>query len=90
MMKDLKVHEYSQPTEFADERGKKGVRIVQLITRTLPHRENLKDDYNKVAVRALEVKKNDVLEKWFSDNLHSYYVNIDEEYSDCSELEKWK
>ena len=42
MLKDLKVNEFSQPTEFTDEKGKKGVRIVQLITRTEPHRENLK------------------------------------------------
>ncbi|MBA2562388.1 MAG: peptidylprolyl isomerase, partial [Chitinophagaceae bacterium] len=54
MLKDLKVNEYSQPTEFTDERGKKGVRIVQLITKTEPHRENLKDDYNRIAQRALE------------------------------------
>ena len=28
MLKDLKVGEYSQPIEFTDDRGKKGVRIV--------------------------------------------------------------
>ncbi|MEJ7675044.1 MAG: peptidylprolyl isomerase [Chitinophagaceae bacterium] len=41
-LKDLTVGEYSQPAEYVDERGKKGVRIIQLITRTEPHRENLK------------------------------------------------
>ena len=89
MMKDLKVEEYSQPTEFVDDRGRKGARIVQLITRTQPHRENLKDDYNKVAVRALEEKKSLVLEKWFSHNLHSYYVAINDEYKNCKEVQKW-
>lgn len=53
----LKVGEYSQPTEFTDERGKKGIRIVYLKTQTQPHRENLKDDYSKIASRALEEKK---------------------------------
>jgi peptidyl-prolyl cis-trans isomerase SurA len=90
MLKDLKVDEYSQPTEFTDERGRKGVRIVQLITRTQPHRENLKDDYNKIAARALEEKKNSVLDKWFQDNFNSYYVKIDGEYSGCKEVGKWK
>ncbi|MEJ7684977.1 MAG: hypothetical protein WKG06_45455 [Segetibacter sp.] len=61
----MKVGEYSQPIPFTDERGKKAVRLVYLQTRTEPHRENLKDDYSKIAQRASEEKKNDVLEKWF-------------------------
>ena len=65
MLKDLKPGEYSQPTEFSDERGKKGVRIIEILTKTEPHRENLKDDYDKVAQKALEEKKNNALEKWF-------------------------
>ena len=88
-LKDLTVGEYSQPAEYADERGKKGVRIVQLITRTAPHRENLKDDYNRIAQRALEDKKNATLEKWFTKNIPTYYINVDSEYSGCSEMKKW-
>lgn len=88
-LKDLTVGEYSQPADFTDERGKKGVRIVQLITRTEPHRENLKDDYNKVAQRALEYKKNEALEKWFVKNIPEFYINIDNEYKRCPEMQKW-
>jgi peptidyl-prolyl cis-trans isomerase SurA len=89
MMKDLGVGEYSQPTEFTDERGKKGVRIVYLISRTEPHRENIKDDYNKIAQRALEEKKNNALEKWFTESLPTYYIKIDEEFKTCEEMQKW-
>lgn len=88
-LKDLTIGEYSQPSEFTDERGKKGVRIVQLITRTEPHRENLKDDYNKIAQRALEDKKNETLEKWFTKNIPTYYINVDNEYKGCPEMQKW-
>jgi peptidyl-prolyl cis-trans isomerase SurA len=89
MLKDLSVGQYSQPTEFTDERGKKGVRIVQLISKTEPHRENLKDDYNKIAQLALEEKKNNVLEKWFSKKMPTYYINVADEYKSCPELQKW-
>ncbi len=89
MLKDLKVNEYSQPTEFADERGKKGVRIVQLITKTEPHRENLKDDYNRIAQRAQEEKKNEALERWFTQRISTFYINIDDEYKTCPEMQKW-
>ena len=89
MLKDLKISEYSQPTEFTDERGKKGVRIVEIINRTQPHRENLSQDYNKIAQRALEEKKNNALERWFNEKIPNYYVDIDPEYSTCGEMQKW-
>jgi peptidyl-prolyl cis-trans isomerase SurA len=90
MLKDLKVGEYSAPTEFMDQSArKKAVRIVDILTKTEPHRENLKDDYDKVAQRALEEKKNDVLEQWFNKMIPTFYVNIAKEYDSCPEIEKW-
>ena len=89
MLKDLKPGQYSQPTEYTDERGKKGVRIVYLKTRTEPHRENLKDDYNRIAARALEEKKNDVLGTWFSKKVGTYYILVDDEYKSCPQMAKW-
>ncbi len=89
MLKDLKPGEFSQPTEFTDDRGKKGVRIVEILTKTEPHRENLRDDYDKVAQRALEEKKNDALEKWFAKKIPSFYVDIADEYKSCPEMQKW-
>jgi peptidyl-prolyl cis-trans isomerase SurA len=89
MMNNLEVGQYSAPTEFTDERNKRGVRIVYLISRSEPHRENLKDDYNKIAQRALENKKNEVLEKWFNEKIGTYYIRIDEEYRNCEEMQKW-
>ena len=88
-MKNLKVGEYSQPTEFTDERGKRGVRVVYLLSRSEPHRENVKDDYSKIANRALEEKKETALETWFYKKIRTYYVMIDPEYQDCDVMEKW-
>ena len=89
MMKDLKVGQYSQPTEFTDEKGKKGVRIVYLMSRTEPHRENIRDDYNKISQRALEEKKGEALEKWFGQKISSYYIMVDNDYKDCEEMKRW-
>ena len=88
-LKELKVGEYSQPVEYSDERGKKGVRIVYLKTKTEPHRENLKDDYNRVSQKAIEQKKEDALEKWFNTKINGYYIMIDDEYKTCPTLKKW-
>jgi peptidyl-prolyl cis-trans isomerase SurA len=89
MLKDLRLGEYSQPVEFADERGKKGVRIVYLKTKTEPHRENLKDDYSKIAGRALEEKKETALENWFYKKINTYYIMIDPAYQECEVMQKW-
>jgi peptidyl-prolyl cis-trans isomerase SurA len=89
MMKDLKVGQYSQPVEFADPSGKKGIRIVYLKTKTEPHRENMKDDYSRISERALEEKKNEALESWFNKKIPTYYIMIDEEFKSCPEMKKW-
>jgi peptidyl-prolyl cis-trans isomerase SurA len=89
LLKNLKVGEYSQPTPFSDERGRKGVKIAYLKTRTEPHRENLKDDYDRIAQRALELKKEEALEKWFTKQIPTYYIMIDQEFTSCSILGSW-
>jgi peptidyl-prolyl cis-trans isomerase SurA len=87
---NLKPGEYSQPTVFTDERGKKGVRLVYMVSQSEPHRENLRDDYNNVAQRALDEKKGAALEKWFLRKIPTMYVMIAGSYRNCSSLTKWE
>ena len=82
--------QYSKPTAFTDERGKKGVRIIYIISKSEPHRENLKDDYNRIAQRALEQKKNKALQAWFQARIATYYIMIDGDYRNCGNLSKWQ
>jgi len=86
----LKPGEYSEPQVYTDERNRKVVRMIYLKNRTAPHRENLKEDYNRVAQRALEEKKSGALEKWFKEHIPTYYVSIDKEFANCSGLEAWR
>jgi peptidyl-prolyl cis-trans isomerase SurA len=87
---NLKPGEYSKPTSFSDDRGKKGVRIVLMVSKSEPHTENLKDDYNRIAQRALDEKKSVALEKWFGNKIPTFYVMIDGDYKSCSNLSKWQ
>ncbi|HRI22555.1 MAG TPA: peptidylprolyl isomerase, partial [Panacibacter sp.] len=88
-LKDLKVGEVSKPQVYADERGRKAVRLLFLKSRTEPHRENLRDDYNKIAQRSLDAKKQMVLEKWFKEHIPNYYVTIDKDYTGCDTISDW-
>ena len=87
---NLSAGQYSQPTAFTDDRGKKGVRIIYIISKSDPHKENLKDDYNKIAQRALEQKKNKALQTWFQARIATYYIMIDGDYHNCGNLSKWQ
>ena len=89
ILSTLKVGEYSQPQEYVDERGKKAVRIVYLKTKTEPHRENMKDDYSRIASRALEEKKESALEKWFDSRISTYYIMVGDDYKNCDSMKKW-
>jgi len=85
-LKNMKVGDISQSQTYTDERNRKVVRILYLKTRTDPHRENLKDDYNKIAQRALEEKKQQVLEKWFKEHIPNYYITVDKAYTNCNNV----
>ena len=89
MLGKMKVGEYSKPVVFNDERQKKAIRIVYLKSRSEPHRENFKDDFNRIAERALEFKKQEVLEKWFATKIPNYYIMIDDEFKGCGNLSNW-
>ncbi|MBG9375989.1 peptidylprolyl isomerase [Panacibacter sp. DH6] len=88
-LKGLKPGDISRPQSYTDERQRKAVRILFLKSRTEPHRENMKDDYNRISQRALELKKQTVLEKWFKEHIPNYYVTVDKEYTGCASISDW-
>ena len=90
LLKNLKPGQYSAPQLYKDERGSQIVRLVYLRNRTEPHRENLKEDYDRVAKRALEEKKSSALEKWFKEHIPTYFISIDKDFSTCNSLDQWR
>ncbi len=89
-LKNMKVGDITQPLVYTDEqRGKTGVRILYLVHQTQPHRENLKDDYDRVAQQALGEKKQGVLDNWFKQHIPDFYIDIDPQYRSCKSLDYW-
>ena len=89
LMKNMKPGDISAPQIYLDDRGRKTVRLIYFKERTTPHRENLKEDYNKVAQRALEEKKAKSMETWFKEHVPNYYVFVDDTFQACPELTDW-
>jgi peptidyl-prolyl cis-trans isomerase SurA len=89
MLKNLKLGEYSQPVRFTDYRQKQGIRVIFLKTQLAAHVENMKDDYSRIAQRALEEKKGDAMEKWLNAKLPTYYLQVDPEFGGCENVGRW-
>lgn len=88
-LKNMKVGDITQPLTYTDDRGRTAVRLVYFVSETQPHRENLKDDYDKVAQRALAEKKQSAMETWFKQHISNFYIDIDPEYKKCNNLSEW-
>jgi len=87
---EMKVGEFAQPQEYNDSRtGDKLVRIIYLKSRTEPHKANLKDDYGKIQQVAFSEKQNEYLVTWLQDHINGFYIMIDKEYNDCTNIERW-
>jgi peptidyl-prolyl cis-trans isomerase SurA len=89
LIQNMKPGDISAPQVYLDDRGRKTVRLIYFKERTSPHRENLKEDYNKVAQRALEEKKAKSMDAWFKERVPNYYVFIDDSLQACPELRDW-
>jgi peptidyl-prolyl cis-trans isomerase SurA len=84
----LKENEVSEPTMFRAPDGTRFFRLIQLQSRTTPHKADLRQDYNKIQTAALEQKKAEYTEKWVLDRLRSTYLAIDPLFSDCPEIKE--
>lgn len=74
-------------TSTAD--GKGAYRIVTLKSRSLPHKANLKDDYQKIQEVALSEKQNKALSEWIAKKRKTTYIRINDTMGGCKSLDHW-
>jgi peptidyl-prolyl cis-trans isomerase SurA len=86
----MDINEISRPFEFANPQGESFFRIVQLQSRTAPHRANLAQDYSKIQQAAIDAKKNEFITDWVMEKIRATYVNVDARYEGCPEMAKWR
>jgi len=81
----LKINEISDPFRTIDETSKQTVfKIIRLINKTEAHKANLQSDYQLLAELYLSKKKQEVLEKWISEQQAKTYIRIDNTYANCN------
>jgi peptidyl-prolyl cis-trans isomerase SurA len=85
----LKVGEYTKPMPATLSDGKQAYRILYLKTRTLPHRANLKDDYQSIQTAALSKKQQIAVQAWIKKKSAETYVHLADEFKTCTFNNKW-
>jgi peptidyl-prolyl cis-trans isomerase SurA len=86
----MKINDISHPIEFKmPGSGEVAFRLIRLDNRTVPHKADIKYDYDKIKRVALEDKKSKEMNDWMSKKLENTYLWIDGEYNSCNLLNKW-
>lgn len=86
----LEVNEITKPIGFQSQTGEQLYKIVRLISRSEPHKANLKTDYSRIQKAALESKKNVYIASWVQEKVGSTYIEIDDFYGTCGMVKtKW-
>jgi peptidyl-prolyl cis-trans isomerase SurA len=84
----LKPGQYTRPLPFKAEDGKKGARILYFKSKILPHEANLKQDYQKIQIAAVEKKKTEAIKTWFKKTKSEVFLSRDKDYSECEVLKE--
>jgi peptidyl-prolyl cis-trans isomerase SurA len=86
----MEVGSISAPFAFKDQGGDPYFRIVQLRTRTMPHKANLKQDYNKIKQAAIQAKQSEFIAEWVEKTINQTYIQVEDGFnSNCDVLQKW-
>jgi peptidyl-prolyl cis-trans isomerase SurA len=91
VIRNLKVGEISEPFESRDDKNKTVYKIVQLKSRTEPHKANLKQDFDLLKNMALQQKKTEVVNDWVTNKAKDTYIRLESPYDNCNFTNKaWK
>ncbi len=85
----MKVGDISQPVPSQGQDGKKGYRIIKLITKTEPHKATFESDYSKIQNAALMNKQQNATKNWIISKVGKTYIKMDDDYKSCNYENSW-
>ena len=88
-IKDLQEGELSSPVPYLTSTGVQGYRILYLKSKSIPHKANLEEDYEKIHNAALSTKRAEVIAEWFEENKKKTYIRIEPDQKACDEIKNW-
>ncbi|MBC6993337.1 peptidylprolyl isomerase [Neolewinella lacunae] len=86
---EMEVGDVSNVIEFRDPGGDQMLRVVQLQSRSAPHRASLRQDYAKIQDATKQAKQQEYLSDWIEKTINSTFIMIDERYQACTSIQNW-
>jgi peptidyl-prolyl cis-trans isomerase SurA len=84
-IENLEVGDVSEVLEF-EQRGEKIYKIIQLQSKSKPHKASLETDYSKIQNYAKESKKNLYFNNWVEDKIDQTLIEIIDDFKGCPNL----
>lgn len=85
----LDVGEVAGPVEIVSQAGEVTYKLIQLNSRSEPHRANLRQDYTKIQEAAINKKKAEVFDEWAQDIIRKTFIEVIPEFQTCPNLAPW-
>lgn len=85
----LKIKGMTASLEFRDPSGEVQFHIIQMQSKTPPHKANLLQDYSKIQKASIESKKNEYINLWIDDKIGSTFIRLEQKYASCPTLDIW-
>lgn len=89
IIRNLKVGEISEPYEATDTKGKNVYKVIQLKSKTEPHRADLSNDYELLKQLTMQYEQNKIVDKWVQEKIKTTYIRINDPYMDCTFQVDW-
>jgi peptidyl-prolyl cis-trans isomerase SurA len=85
----MQLNQVSKPLIMTTDENKSAYRLVMVKSRTLPHKANLKDDYQRIQEVVLNDKQNKALKNWVERKRKTTYVQINDTMNGCEAIKHW-
>lgn len=85
----MEVGDVSKPAFMQTQDNKEAYRLVKLKSISDPHKANLKDDYQLIQNMATSEIRNAKIKDWIQDKISKTYINISDDYKDCTFISEW-
>lgn len=85
-IEDMDVFGVSEVLSYDTPKGETYFRIIQLQSKSKPHKANLKQDYAKIQELAKQNKKAQFFSTWIADKMNETYIEVDPIMGDCSDI----
>jgi peptidyl-prolyl cis-trans isomerase SurA len=85
----MEIGAFSKAVPAQSQDGKKGYRIIKLITKTAAHKASFEADYSKIQQVALADKQRNNTKDWIAGKVGNTYLKIDDEFKDCNFENNW-